>query len=133
MARSKPELGASCFCRLLTFAGWPHRMPFCRTENPPIAFICELKKQVHNGLVLLGEGQSAISDRADAAHGRGFTHVARALLRRIQTALKPAAKSFGMHRIFIRGKCRKQVIAGNAFERMKVDARAYWLNTGEPH
>ena len=39
-----------------------------RAENPPIAFICELKKQVRIGLVLLGEGQSAISDRAGAAH-----------------------------------------------------------------
>jgi hypothetical protein len=99
-------------------------MPFCRTENPPIAFICELKKQVRNGLVLLGEGQSAISDRADAAHGRWFTHVARALLRRVQIALKPAAKGFGMHRIFIRGKCRKQVIADGALERLQVHTRA---------
>ena len=39
------------------------------SENLPIAFICELKKQVRIGLVLLGEGQSAISDRAGAAHG----------------------------------------------------------------
>jgi hypothetical protein len=38
-----------------------------RAENPPIAFVCELKKQIRNGLVLLGEGQFAISDRADAA------------------------------------------------------------------
>ena len=38
-------------------------------RNPPITFICELKKQIRRGLVLLGEGQSAISDRAGAAHG----------------------------------------------------------------
>lgn len=38
-------------------------------EKPPIAFICELKKQVRNGLLLRGEGQSAVSDRAGAAHG----------------------------------------------------------------
>jgi hypothetical protein len=49
-------------------------MPFSRAENPPIAFICELKKQVRNGLVRLGEGQSAISDRADAAHGASQNH-----------------------------------------------------------
>src|SRR5207344_3425618 len=55
--------------RLLIFAGWPGRTPFSRTENPPIAFIRELKKQVRIGLVLRGEGQSTISDRAGAAHG----------------------------------------------------------------
>jgi len=38
-------------------------------ENPPIAFICELKKQVRVGLVPRGEGQSAIPDCADAVHG----------------------------------------------------------------
>jgi hypothetical protein len=38
-------------------------------RSPPIAFICELKKQVRPCLVLLGEGQSAISGRAGAAHG----------------------------------------------------------------
>ena len=38
-------------------------------RTPPITFICELEKQVRRGLVLLGEGQSAISDRAGAAHG----------------------------------------------------------------
>ena len=63
----KPKLGASSFLRLLIFAGW--RTPFSRAENPPIAFICELKKQVRIGLVLGGEGQFAISDRAGAAHG----------------------------------------------------------------
>ena len=56
------------FWRLLIFAGWPCRTPFSRAENPPIAFIRELKKQVRIGLVLRGEGQSAISDRAGAAH-----------------------------------------------------------------
>ena len=65
----KPELGVSCSWRLLIFAGWPRRTPFSRAENPPIAFIRELKKQVRNGLVLLGEGQSAISKCAGVAHG----------------------------------------------------------------
>ena len=64
-----PKSRVSCFWRLLIFAVWPGRKPFGRAENPPIAFICELKKQVRIGLVLLGEGQSAISDRAGAAHG----------------------------------------------------------------
>jgi hypothetical protein len=36
---------------------------------PPIAFICELREQVRRGLILLGEGQSAISDHAGVAHG----------------------------------------------------------------
>ena len=65
----KPEFGVSCFWRLLIFTGWPRRTPFGGAENPPITFICELKKQVRRSFVLLGEGQSAISDRADAAHG----------------------------------------------------------------
>ena len=38
-------------------------------SSPHIAFICEFKKQVRIGLDLRGEGQSAISDRATAAHG----------------------------------------------------------------
>jgi hypothetical protein len=63
------RVGVPCFWRLLIFAGWPRRTPLSRAENPPIAFVCELKKQVRIGLVLLGEGQSAISDRAGAAHG----------------------------------------------------------------
>src|SRR5215471_3039351 len=65
----KPELGVSCSWRLLIFAGWPRRTPFNRAENPLIAFICEPKKQVSNGLVLLGEGQFAISRCAGVAHG----------------------------------------------------------------
>jgi hypothetical protein len=70
----------SCIWRLLIFAVWPGRKPFSGAENPPIAFICELKKQVRRGLILLGEGQSAISDRAGVAHGisnpteRGFKY-----------------------------------------------------------
>jgi hypothetical protein len=65
----KPELGVSCSWRLLIFAGWPRRTPFGAAENPPITFICELKKQIRRSFVLLGEGQSAISDRAgDAWH-----------------------------------------------------------------
>jgi len=63
----KPHPGVSWW--LLIFAGWPRRAPFSGAENPPIAFIGELKKQVRRGLVLRGEGQSAISDRAGVAHG----------------------------------------------------------------
>jgi hypothetical protein len=65
----KPHLGVSCIWRLLNFAVWPGRKPFGGAENPPIGFICELKKQVRLGHVLFGEGQSAISDRAGIAHG----------------------------------------------------------------
>jgi hypothetical protein len=65
----KPRLGVSCFRRLLAFAGWPRRTPFSGAEKPPVAFICEPKKQVRNSLVLRGEGQSAISDRPGVAHG----------------------------------------------------------------
>ena len=65
----KPEFGVSCFWRLLIFAEWLRRTPFGGAENPPITFICELKKQVRRSFALLGEGQSAISDRAGDAHG----------------------------------------------------------------
>src|SRR5882672_9963238 len=64
-----PFLGVSCFWRLFIFAKWPGRTPFSGAEKPLIAFICELKKQVRRGLVLLGEGQFAISDRSGVAHG----------------------------------------------------------------
>ena len=65
----KPPTRVSCFWRLLIFARWPGRTPFGGAENSPIAFICELKKQVGRGLVLLSQGQSAISDRSRVAHG----------------------------------------------------------------
>ena len=58
---------------------------------------------------------------------------ARALRRRVQIALKPASKALGLHRIFIRGKGRKYVTADSTFKRVQVDARARWLDTGEPH
>ena len=47
-----------------------------------------------------------------------------ALLRRVQTALKPAAKTLGLHRIFMRGMGHKQAIAHGASKRMQVVARA---------
>ena len=59
----KPHPGVSWW--LLIFAGWPRRTPFSGAKKPAITFICKLKKQVRLGLVLFGEGQSAISDRAD--------------------------------------------------------------------
>jgi hypothetical protein len=126
----KPELGISRLWRLLIFARWPRRSPLGRAENPPITFIGELKKQVRNCLVLLGEGQSAISDRAGVP--RQFTH-GRTLPRRVQIALKPAAKVLGMHRIFVRGKGRKHVIADSALKRMQVDARSRRLNADQHH
>src|SRR5258708_37038448 len=48
----------------------------------------------------------------------------RALRRWVQIALKPASKTLGLHRVFIRGQGRKYVIADSAFKRMQVDARA---------
>jgi len=65
----KPPPRVSSFWRLLIFARKPGRTPFRGAEKPLIAFICELKKQVRRGLVLLGKGQSAISDRPGVAHG----------------------------------------------------------------
>jgi hypothetical protein len=62
---------------------------------------------------------------------RRFTR--RALLRWLQIALKPASKTLGLHRVFIRGQGRKYVIADSAFKRMQVDARARWLNSDEHH
>jgi hypothetical protein len=51
----------------------------------------------------------------------------------VQIALKPATKRLGLHRIFMRSKGRKHVIADGAFERLQVNARPYWLDTGEHH
>src|SRR5216683_1546782 len=81
-----PKSRVSCFWRLLIFAVWPGRKPFGRAENPPIAFICELKKQVRRGLVLRGEGQSAISDRAGVAHGSQIPTQQNEPLRRLKEA-----------------------------------------------
>ena len=47
--------------------------------------------------------------------------------------MKPASKALGLHRIFVRGKDRKYVIADSTFKRMQVDAGACWLDAGEPH
>ena len=47
--------------------------------------------------------------------------------------MKPASEALGLHRIFVRGKDRKYVIADSTFKRMQVDAGACWLDTGEPH
>ena len=64
-----PCLGITRLWRLIIFEVWPRRKPFSGAEKPPIAFICELKKQVRVGPIHGGEGQFAISDRAKAAHG----------------------------------------------------------------
>jgi hypothetical protein len=42
----KPELGVSCFWRLLVFADRQRQTPFSRAEIPPIAFVGEIKKQI---------------------------------------------------------------------------------------
>ena len=65
----KPRLGVSCFWRLLVFAVWPGGKPFRGAEKPPIAFICQLKKQVRVGLVRCCEGEPAISERAGVGDG----------------------------------------------------------------
>jgi hypothetical protein len=43
---------------------------------------------------------------------------ARALLRWVQIALKPASKTLGLHRVFIRGQGLKYAIADSTFKRM---------------
>src|ERR1700738_9261 len=62
-------LGVSCFWGLLISDRWPDRKPFGGAEKPAITFIRELMQQVRLGVVLLGEGQSAVSDGAGVAHG----------------------------------------------------------------
>ena len=47
--------------------------------------------------------------------------------------MKPASKTLGLHRVFIRGKGLMYAIADSAFKPMQVDARACWLDTGEHH
>jgi hypothetical protein len=135
---------------LLIFAVRPGRKPFSGTENPPIAFICELTKQVSVGIVLRDEGQPAISDRAGVApdvsnpnateqrFGSGTpalarlprvmarppVHSRRTLPRRVQIALEPTAEGLGMHRIFVGGKGRKHVQTAHSNVSKSTPARA---------
>ena len=52
----------------------------------------------------------------------------------MQIPLKPASKGFGLHRVFIRSKRLKGLIADGAFERMQVDIpRACRLNADKHH
>src|SRR5258708_6731160 len=56
-----------------------------------------------------------------------------ALRRSVQIALQPASKTLGFHGVVIRGKGLQYVTADSAFERMQVDARPFWLDTGQHH
>ena len=47
--------------------------------------------------------------------------------------MKPASKTLGLHRVFIRGKGLNYMIADSAFKCMQVDARACQLDTDEHH
>jgi hypothetical protein len=65
---------------------------------------------------------------------RGDNSRKRALLWRVQLALKPASKALGLHGVFIRGKGLKYLIADGAFKRMQVDSPgACWLDADEHH
>jgi len=57
-----PAFGAVHFCEVPA-----ERHQRCR--EAPDRFICELRSRFRRGLVLLGEGQFAISDRSGVAHG----------------------------------------------------------------
>ena len=122
------------FWRLLIFAGWPCRTPFSRAENPPIAFIRELKKQVRIGLVLRGEGQSAISDRAGAAHSisnpnateRGFKYRKKDFVRRrplARCAIEGIARHFKPARPGLTGGLPR-VVGGYPALRLACGSRA---------
>src|SRR3981081_4385299 len=84
-----------------------------------------------------GEYYPACGQFYGAPHFKEFTISAgsrrRALLQWVQIALKPASKTLGLHRVFIRGKGLKYVIADSAFKRMQVDARACQLYSDEHH
>jgi hypothetical protein len=52
----------------------------------------------------------------------------------VQIPLEPPSKSFGLHRVFIRSKCLKGLIADGASKRMQVDVpRGGWLDADEHH
>jgi hypothetical protein len=61
------------------------------------------------------------------------TEAALTLRRWVQIALKPAPKIPGLHRVCIRGKGLKYVIADSAFKRMQIDARVCRLDACEHH
>src|SRR5258706_13856455 len=80
------------------------------------------------------QAQDRAADRALrlGASGRGEVippvHARRALLWRVQFALKPAPKALGLHGGFIRGKRLKYLISDGAFKRIQVDSPgAGWL------
>jgi hypothetical protein len=82
----------------------------------------------------LGHATNIIAQRYDLApplsvpHGRRFFldgSMTAHLLRRVQTALKPASKTLGLHWVFIHGKGLKWAMADSAFKRVQVDARAF--------
>ena len=84
-----------------------------------------------------GEYHPACRQCYDAPHFKEFTKSAgsrqRALLRWVQIALKPASKTLGPHRVFIRRKGLMHAIADGAFKRVQVDAGACQLDTDEHH
>jgi hypothetical protein len=49
--------------------------------------------------------------RPSSSHGEVAIHCRRALIRRVQIALKPASKTLGLHRVFVRGKGLEYAIA----------------------
>ena len=136
----------------------PWRLHFCGIAGPKAIQRCRespdcihlrAQEAVRNGFVLLGEGQSAISDRVGAAHGisnpkaieqrfgsgppapaplprltarRRFTQGA--LFRRVQIALKPTSKTLGLHGVFMRSKGLKDLIADSALNICKSTSEA---------
>src|SRR5258708_8391502 len=51
----------------------------------------------------------------------------------MQTALKPASKTLGLHGVSIRGKGLKWAMADSTFKRAQIDARAFQLDIDEHH
>ena len=47
--------------------------------------------------------------------------------------MKPPSKTLGLHRVIIRGKGLKYVIADSALKRMQIDAGVCRLDAGEHH
>jgi hypothetical protein len=127
--------------------GGAPRRPDCPVLNPATAIGPGTEKRSATTSKIPGARPCAGADRPALRGPAGQTrtsgvprvtarpsvHSRCALPRRVQVALKPAAKTLGLHRIFMRGMGLKQAIAHGASKRMQVVARACQLDTDEHH
>ena len=92
---------------------------------------------IHRVGIALGVATATVVAAEDGESGRQSRPTTRPHLatspRSVQISLQPAAKSLGMHRIFVGGTDRKYVIADTASKREQVYIGAFQLDADEHH